>query len=541
MTNLPGLDFGPAPRLMVRHDGLRVVSSPDIFADAVEDTAEVARRELHAASLSIGRVIRATGVLRTLINVGRLGPGEQVRPVNDTYSIRDYPRGDALFAGVPGVGFVTDAFAADADPGEMSLLRALGKSSSLEVPIVLDGRTWGVLWASRDSDQQPFDASDLELAARLASRIATCVTQVEYVDKVARLAYEDSLTGLANRRAADERLEQALERHRTEGAAVSLVVCDVNDLKQVNDERGHSAGDVVLIDIAEALRVAASSLPGCLAARLGGDEFCIVLDGHGIDAALDLAQYVCELTAHLSGEAQVSCGVAGTDGALPAQSPSSLLRLADGAQYRAKRTRSTMPVVAGREPVMVDPTTALDPHGDRRQLRGRRRVDRGRLLDVGLRCLDEVRGSPTRTRLESVTETCATHLDAAGWCVSHAPAGATRLDTVGAAAYRGSWQGRSDWQAAIALRSDPGAHHLTAGAVAGGGYVAFPDGTGPDGSGADGGQGLLADTSYTALVAAGGTNTEGGWLVRIFTDELGAPIEGMASTLRALVAVALTG
>lgn len=541
MTELPGLDFGRAPQLAMRHDGLSLVGSPDAFGDVVEDAAEVARQELHAASLSIGRVIRATGVLRTLINVGRLGPGEQRRPADDTYSIRDYPHGEALFAGVEGAGFVTDALAADSDPAETSLLRALGKSSSMEVPILLDGRTWGVLWAARDADQQPFDASDLELAARLARRIATGVALVEYVGKVARLAYEDPLTGLGNRRAADERLERALDRHRTEGLAVSLVVCDVNDLKRVNDELGHSAGDVLLVDVGEALRVAASSLPGCVAARLGGDEFAIVLEGHGIDVAQDLAQYVCESTAHLSGEARVSCGVAGTDGALPAQSPSSLLRLADGAQYRAKRSRSTQPVVAGREPVPVDPPAHPDQPSDRRQLRGRRRVDRGRLLDVGLRCLDEVRGSPTRTRLQMVTETCATHLDAAGWCVSHAPAGATRMDTVGAAAFRGSWQGRSDWQAAIALRSDPGTHHLTAGAVAGGGYVAFSDSTGPDGPGADGAQGLLADTSYTALVTAGGTNADGRWLVRIFADELGAPIEGMASTLRALVAVALTG
>lgn len=94
-----------------------------------------------------------------------------------------------------------------------------------------------------------------------------------------RLAFTDSLTGLANRRAVDMRLDEALELHRGDGTVVSLVVCDLNGLKRVNDSRGHAVGDRLLERFGSVLSLCGAMLPGMLAARLGGDEFCLLAVG----------------------------------------------------------------------------------------------------------------------------------------------------------------------------------------------------------------------------------------------------------------------
>lgn len=531
----PDLRHAPAPRALLRMiDDLTEVSAfSDTTSEVIEVTAEAARQALDAASLSVGRALHKSGTLRMLVNVGRLGPGEVRWPQNDTYAMSEYPHGDSLFSGED-VGFVTNAHRTDADPIEAALLRALGKSSSLEVPIIVDDQSWGILWASRDDSQRPFDDDDLNLASAISRRLGASFAQAEYLAKVARLAYEDSLTGLANRRAADERLDRALHRHRSEGLPVSLVVCDVNGLKRVNDEMGHDAGDVLLMDIAEALRLASTLIDGGLAARLGGDEFCIVLEGHGLDAALEVGRRICELTARLSGEAQVSCGVAGTDGELPVESSSTLLRLADAAQYHAKRSHATQPVVAGRDALPAHLSPLRDP-GERRGLRARR-VEPGRMLDMVLRALDEVRGAPTLARLEMAAERSAALLDAAGWCVSLAAPGSSTLTTCSASAFRGSWERPGDWRGTVGAQVSLDDHPDSAAAITGGSFLDVRDGSGvlpAPGT-------LLANSQYNSLLA-GGTNAEGGWLVQIYTDELGAPVDGLATTLRALVAVAITG
>ena len=75
------------------------------------------------------------------------------------------------------------------------------------------------------------------------------------------------------------RLDEALERHREDGTVVSLVVCDLNGLKRVNDTLGHAVGDRLLERFGSVLSLCGAMLPGALAARLGGDEFCLLRSG----------------------------------------------------------------------------------------------------------------------------------------------------------------------------------------------------------------------------------------------------------------------
>jgi diguanylate cyclase (GGDEF)-like protein/PAS domain S-box-containing protein len=90
------------------------------------------------------------------------------------------------------------------------------------------------------------------------------------------MARVDSLTGLANRRQFDERLALALTRSRRRRQAIALMYMDIDHFKQVNDSRGHAAGDVVLRVFGQ--RLAACVRSGDLAARLGGDEFVVLVE-----------------------------------------------------------------------------------------------------------------------------------------------------------------------------------------------------------------------------------------------------------------------
>ncbi|HEX4956246.1 MAG TPA: diguanylate cyclase [Thermoanaerobaculia bacterium] len=94
-------------------------------------------------------------------------------------------------------------------------------------------------------------------------------------ERLADLALRDPLTGVANRALFQDRLHQALERARRYGHRVALVYLDLDNLKQINDRRGHTAGDAVLRQVAGRLEAQVRRVD--TVARLGGDEFVVVL------------------------------------------------------------------------------------------------------------------------------------------------------------------------------------------------------------------------------------------------------------------------
>jgi diguanylate cyclase (GGDEF)-like protein len=172
------------------------------------------------------------------------------------------------------------------------------------------------------------------LPAIVRARVQTQLKLRAALEQLERMARTDPLTGLANRRHFDQRLAVLAAESRVNGSPLSLLVCDVDHFKRVNDQNGHSEGDAVLVGVARRLVDAVGG--GALIARWGGEEFvCAVrLDP---TAALDLAERIRERVRvePIAGHAiTVSIGVAPVD---PVRGTRTAFLLADAALFRAKQ------------------------------------------------------------------------------------------------------------------------------------------------------------------------------------------------------------
>ena len=153
------------------------------------------------------------------------------------------------------------------------------------------------------------------------------------IDELTGLATTDALTGLHNRRYVTEELQKAIHRAERSNQPFSVVLFDLDKFKQVNDERGHGAGDIVLRGAAGALQ--SVTRQGDVLGRYGGDEFLLVAYGD-LPEAMSLAERANEAVRQRTG-LSVSAGVARfpEDGV----SPESLIASADTLLASMKRKR----------------------------------------------------------------------------------------------------------------------------------------------------------------------------------------------------------
>ena len=149
-------------------------------------------------------------------------------------------------------------------------------------------------------------------------------------------ATRDKLTGLYNRHRGEHLLEEAAAEALAGGGPLTVIVCDVDHFKQVNDRFGHPAGDRILIEVSGILRQSVRGRDAVI--RWGGEEFVIVLDACPQAAAIDLAERIrVRIAAHRDvevGKVTLSLGLATL---APAESTDELIARADAALYQAKR------------------------------------------------------------------------------------------------------------------------------------------------------------------------------------------------------------
>jgi diguanylate cyclase (GGDEF)-like protein len=484
------------------------------LAQVLEVAAEEARAATGAASLSVSRWDRDEGVLRTMINVGVLGPGEERWPEDEVYALGEDLSGQRLLTeGVPYFNAVDDA---GVDPWCAARLRRLGKESEVGVPILVEGEPWGEVYATTAPAAPRFRGEDVRFLEAVAGQLAVAIERAELFSRVSRLAYEDPLTGLANRRALEERLERAVTRAVERGAALALLLCDVDELKAINDEHGHDGGDHALRRVGEALVAAAATRPGNLVGRLSGDEFCVVMEGATLEQARAVAGAALALLAGASDmRISISCGAAAIGPA--ADSPIQLLRAADAALYRAKRNGGGQIFTAG---------SRAPERGTRGERRALRRSTRDRVRDAVQELAERFEGSLADEgpleRIEAVAVHLSEALNAAAWAVSFTPAGGDTIHTVAQADTRDQRiEGlRLEVDNDIYAVDDypATARLIRAGA---GAFVARVDDSTADSAE----RALLRTHGRTCVLAAAAADHDFTWLLELYADERSAPFE----------------
>lgn len=161
-------------------------------------------------------------------------------------------------------------------------------------------------------------------------------------DKLREISLTDGLTKIDNRRSLEERLHEMWEHSLRLHEPISVVMCDIDKFKSVNDNYGHQAGDTVLQQFARLLKDEAREIDRV--GRYGGEEFLLILPGTVLDAAVTFAERLREKVANYTFSypggtlsRTMSCGV----GASPhpkVKDQEGLLRAADDALYVAKET-----------------------------------------------------------------------------------------------------------------------------------------------------------------------------------------------------------
>lgn len=484
-----------------------VTAGASRLEDVIELVSEASLEAIGASSLSLSKWDKENDAIRVLINVGELSPGEERLPADELYPLTDFPAVRRLIqTGIPYFTAVDDP---DAEPKSVALLRKLGKESDIGVPVIVDGGVWGEIWATTAPGAPRFNADEVHFLERIAAQLAGVIARAELFSDVTRPAYEDPLTGLANRRALETNVEDAMDRWRAEGTPVGLMLCDLDELKVINDTRGHHAGDRALKRVGEALVAAASAYPSAVTARLAGDEFAVVLPGLGVEEARDLGITMLRLLAQdRDTPIAVSCGAVEAGPGL--EHTAQLLWAAGSGQYAAKRRGGgqvcTAEVGALRE--------SSGPRG-----RGRRRGIAERLDTTSRRVLElldgELADRSTLDRLEITVAHFAEALNAAAWTISFAAYGSQEIRSISTAddrdgRLRGIRVGLGD--EIYELDEFPATARLV-GAGAGSFLVERHD---RDADPAE--RELLAELGFSGVLGAATSDVDGVWLLEIYGD-----------------------
>ena len=200
----------------------------------------------------------------------------------------------------------------------------------------------------------------LSLAGLLAMRLARPVARVlGDVARLSRQAGTDALSGLANRRGLNERLDDELERAVRNDTRVCFVLADIDDFKEINDGFGHQTGDKVIRAVGQALAGAVRELD--FPARYGGEEFALILPGSSLADGARTAERIRRAISQVevagpAGEAATVTASFGIAEFPTYSNAEALVAAADAALYQAKRS--------GKDQVATATLQGQDASGD---------------------------------------------------------------------------------------------------------------------------------------------------------------------------------
>ena len=223
--------------------------------------------------------------------------------------------------------------------------------SIIGIPLKVGQTVVGVMNLSR-STIGGFSPSELRLLSLLSDQAAVAISNASLHQMISRQAYSDTLTGLPNRRALDERLEEEVAAARRNNYSFAVIMMDLDGFKAVNDTYGHSAGDDVLRLVFN--QMARGVRTTDFLARYGGDELTLILSQTELSSALIVSEKITEgmkkLKYKLPDGKRLKLGISGGIALYPvhARGGPDLLRAADAALYHAKKfQRGTFEIARG--------------------------------------------------------------------------------------------------------------------------------------------------------------------------------------------------
>jgi diguanylate cyclase (GGDEF)-like protein len=227
------------------------------------------------------------------------------------------------------------------------------------VPLIFQEQFMGALQVTAAVPSRAWDGNELLLLRTVADQIAVAVNHANLLAQIRQQALTDALTGCHNRRSFEMQLDRELLVAKRSQQLLSVVMLDLDGLKQLNDSVGHDAGDTALRKLAECFRQELRGVDS--PARLGGDEFVLILPQASAEGALIAAERLRSRIAQIEipgyGNLSASMGIA----TFPshAASRADMMLAADAALYCAKR--------AGRNRVCVaEPSLDNLGHGTAR-------------------------------------------------------------------------------------------------------------------------------------------------------------------------------
>ena len=240
------------------------------------------------------------------------------------------------------------------DMGSHPLFRTAPKDwigSIIGIPLKVGDTVVGVMNLSRMT-VGGFKPAELRLLRLLADQAAVAISNASLHQMISRQAYSDTLTGLPNRRALDERLEEEVLSARRSNYSFAVIMMDLDGFKAVNDTYGHAMGDDVLRVVFSQMARGVRNTD--FLARYGGDELTLILSQTEMSSAQVVAEKIIEgmkkLKFKLPDGKKLKLGISGGIAIYPvhARNGPDLLRAADAALYQAKKyNRGTFQVARG--------------------------------------------------------------------------------------------------------------------------------------------------------------------------------------------------
>jgi len=207
------------------------------------------------------------------------------------------------------------------------------------VPLICQDRVVGVLNLADKMDCDRFKSGDIALIELFSQLVGASIGNIKLFEKIQRQATTDGLTGLVNHKTFYEILEKELWRSRRYGGRISLIMVDIDNLKNINDAYGHRAGDKAIRKVSQRIKECVRQID--TAARYGGDEFAVILLNTSFDDAIIVAQRMVDAVASSQATWQkeqiplsISVGLGQYD---PDTTPEDITSRSDQALYIAKQ------------------------------------------------------------------------------------------------------------------------------------------------------------------------------------------------------------